>query len=210
MTDTNLDYKKAKQKLLFNLDSGCQQFFASSPYSLEYAYCCLINEDLEGSKKVLKTVRDSDIRAHWLYFLISLIELSANGYPTYFELRNFLEIDLNILLHYYKGDYVENILRYSDSLYNINPETYKFIGRVLYNNGYEEQAKFFLDKAKNYFYNDPELHYLIAFIHFNKNEYENAVKSLDNCLNILPKYFPAIDMKQKLNNLNFTHDIKLL
>ena len=202
MTDINLDYKKAKQRLLFNLDDGCQQFFAGGPYSLEYAYSCLICEDLNGAKRSLINIKEYDIRAHWLDFMISLIELCANGYPTYFELRNFLEIDLNILLHYYKGDYVENILRYSDSLYTINPETYKFIGRVLYNNGYEDQAMFFLDKAKNYFYTDPELHYLIAFVHYNRQDYKNAEKALNNCLNILPKYFPAIDMKNKLKSFS--------
>ena len=200
MTDINLDYKKAKQRLLFNLDDGCRQFFANSCYSFEYAYCLLLDDDLNGAERVLANIKDADVRAHWLDFLISLIRLSANGYPTYFELRNFLEIDLNILLHYYKGNYVENILRYSDSLYTVNPETYKFIGRVLYNNGYIEQAKFFLDKAKNYFYNDPELHYLTAFVCYNENNYKGAEKALDNCLEILPEYFPAVDMKNKLKS----------
>ena len=134
------------------MDNSCQQFFAKSSYALEYSYCCLINEDLGNAKNSLQTIKDFDIRAHWLDFMISLIELSANGYPTYFQLRNFLEIDLNILLHYYKGNYVENILRYTDSLFSINPEVYKFIGRVLYNNRYQQQAMFFLDKAKKYFY----------------------------------------------------------
>ena len=201
MTDIKTDYKQAKKKLLANLDDECLQFFANSKYSLEYAYCLLLCDDLNGAERILKNIKDCDIRANWLDFLISLIRLSANGYPTYFELRNFLEIDLNILLHYYKGDYVENILRYSDSLYTINPEVYKFIGRVLYNNGYTEQSLYFLEKAKNYFYNDPELHYLIAYFHYNNNNYSETQKALDNCLNILPKYFPAIDMKNKLNNI---------
>lgn len=202
MTDIKTDYNKAKNVLLTNVDNECKQFFARSSYPLEYAYCLLLQEDLEGAKSALKVAKDCDIRAHWLDFMISLIELSANGYPTYFELRNFLEIDLNILLHYYKGNYVENILRYSDSLYTVNPETYKFIGRVLYNNGYIEQAKFFLDKAKNYFYNDPELHYLIAYVCYNENNYLGVQTALDNCLNILPEYFPAVDMKNKLKSFS--------
>ena len=198
MTDTNSDYKTAKNKLLINMDKDCQQFFAKSSYALEYSYCCLINDDFETAKKNLQLIKSHDIRAHWLDFLISLIELRANGYPTYFQLRNFLEIDLNILLHYYKGDYVENILKYTDSMFSINPEINKFIGRVLYNNQYEPQAMFFLNKAKEYFYNDPELHYLLAFIYYNNNDYSEADKSLDRCLQLLPKYFPAVDMKNKL------------
>jgi tetratricopeptide (TPR) repeat protein len=202
MTDIKIDYEQAKKRLLANIDETCLQFFAKSAYSLEYSYCLLLKDDLEGAKQALKYCKDYDIRAHWLDFLISLIELRANGFPTYFQLRNFYEIDLNILLHYYKGNYVENILRYSDSMYSVNPEIYKFIGRVMYNNGYTEQAMFFLEKAKNYFYNDPELHYLMAFIYYNSKNYSLADKALDCCLQILPKYFPALDMKDKLKSFS--------
>ena len=201
MTGINTDYKKAKERLLNNMNENCQQFFAKSSHHLELAYSLLLQDKLDDSKNVLKNIKDYDIRANWLDFLISLIELNANGYPSYFELRNFLEIDLNILLHYFKGNFVENILRYSDSMYSINPEVYKFIGRVLYNNGYEPQAMFFLDKAKAYFYNDPELHYLLAFIYSNKKDFKKADEALNNCLGILPEYFPAKDLKNKISKL---------
>ena len=198
MTDTNLDYKKAKTLLLSGMNSECQCYFAKNNYPLELSYCQLLNDNIADAEHTLSFIKNSDIRAHWLDFLISLIKLDANGYPSYFEIRNFLEIDLNILLRHYKGNYTENILRYSDSLFTINPEVYKFIGRVLYNNGYEPQAMFFLDKAKQYFYNDPELHYLLGFIFYNKKEYLSAQKALKNCLNILPKYFPAMNLNEKI------------
>ena len=130
--------------------------------------------------------------------MISFIEGNVKEYPTYFELRNFLEIDLNILIHYYKGDYVEKIIRYCDFMFTINPEVYKFIGRVLYNNGYEEQAMFFLNRARSYFYNDPELHYLLAFIYYNNQNYLGAQSALTDCLGILPEYFPALNMSEKI------------
>jgi len=193
-----LDYKNAKEKLLINLDENCQQFFIKKGCMLESAYCYLLNENLEEAKKNFALIKDSDIRASWALFMISLIEGNIKEYPTYFQLRNFFEIDLNILIHYCKGLYVENIIRYCDFLFTINPEVYKFIGRVLYNNNLEPQAMFFLEKAKNYFWHDPELHYLLAYVHYNKKDYENARKALDDCLKILPKYFPALDMMSKI------------
>lgn len=197
MTDINV-YEKEKEKLLTSLDRDCQQFFLQKGYPLELGYSKLLDDDLKEAKKIFESIKEKDIRANWGLFMISLIEEDVKFYPTYFELRNFLEIDLNILMHYFKGDYVEKIIKYADFMFTINPEVHKFIGRVLYNNGYEEQAMFFLNRAKSYFYTDPELHYLLGYIYYNKNDFENSKKSLTDCLNILPKYFPAIDLMKKI------------
>ena len=57
---------------------------------------------------------------------------------------------------------------------------------------------FFLDRAKNYFYHDPELHYLLAYIYYNNNDFAQAKKALDDCLSILPKYFPAENLLKQI------------
>lgn len=193
-----LRYKKAKERLLTNLDADCQQFFLKKGHVLELAYGFLICGNLEEAKKNFSLIKENDNRARWALTMISFIEGDVREYPTYFQLRNFLEIDLNILIHYFKGDYVEKVIRYCDYMFNINPEVYKFIGRVLYNNNLEQPAMYFLEKAKSYFWNDPELHYLLAYIYFNKKDYEQAKKCLNDCLQILPKYFPAVDMMSKI------------
>ena len=197
-----LDYKKAKENLLTDRTLECQHFFAQKGYPLELGYCKVLSDDLESAKKIFTLIKDSDVRASWALFMISLIEGNIVEYPTYFGLRNFLEIDLNILIHYFKGNYVENIIRYADFMFTINPEVHKFIGRVLYINRFEDSAMFFLERAKNYFFNDPELHYLLAYIYFVNREYEKAQKSLSECLAILPKYFPAIHLLEKIEQIN--------
>lgn len=194
------DYEKAKEKLLAHNDLTCRKFFRKKGYILELAYCELLDENLDEAYRLFNSIKDDDIRAHWAIFLISLIKGNIKEYPSYFELRNFLEIDLNLLINYFKGNYVENIIRYADFMFTINPEVHKFIGRVLYNNGLKNNAFFFLNRAKDYFYNDPELHYLFAYIYYNDSDFKNAKKALDNCLHILPEYFPAISMKRKLLN----------
>lgn len=196
-----LNYKIAKERLLTSLDSDCQQFFIRNGYPLEYGYSLLINDDINGALKVFKTYENDDVRAKWAVFLVSMINGCIDEYPTYLELRDFLEIDLNILIHYYKGDYVEKIVRYSDFMFSINPEIYKFIGRVFYNNDLLEQAIFFLNRAKNYFYNDPELHCMLAEIYYNNKEYEKAQECVKDCLDILPEYYPALKIKKILSQL---------
>lgn len=197
-----IDYQKAKDKLLAGFDKDCQQFFVKNGCVLEDAYLHFLIGDLPYAKKQFALIKDSDIRAHWALFEISLIDGEVFEYPSYFELRNFLEIDLNLLITYCMGTFVEKIIRYADFMYTINPEVHKFIGRVLYNNNLPEQGMFFLNRAKNYFYHDPELHYLLAYINYQNNDYSKCRKSLEDCLRILPDYFPAKDMKKKLESYN--------
>ena len=196
-----LDYELAKEKLLTNMDESCQQFFVKNGYILENGYYELLSDNIEKAKNLFNAIKDNNIRAHWASFMISLIEENVKEYPSYFELRNFLEIDLNILLTYYKGNYIEKIIRYADFMFTINPEVHKFIGRVLFNNGYYEQGMFFLDRAKNYFYHDPELHYLLAYIYYTGKAYERAEKAANDCLHILPDYFPAVSILKKIKEI---------
>lgn len=193
-----LEYKRAKENLLTNLDKDCQQFFVQKGYILESAYSFLLNENLEEAKMNFMLIKEQDNRANWALFMISMIEGDVREYPTYFQLRNFLEIDLSIFITHFKGEYADKILRYCDFMFTINPEVYKFVGRCLYNNNLEPQAMFFLEKAKSYFYQDPELHYLLAYIYYRQNDIVNARKAAETCLQVLPKYFPAVDLLSKI------------
>ena len=193
------DYKKAKEELLAGDNIDCQQFFVKNGCVLEDAYLHFFSGDLEYAKKQFERIEDFDIRAHWALFEIALIEGEVLEYPSYFEIRNFLEIDLNILIKYCQGTFVEKIIRYADYMYTINPEVHKFIGRVLYNNDLKEQGMFFLNRAKSYFYHDPELHFLLAYIAFMDKDYTKARKSVEDCLRILPDYFPARNLMKRLN-----------
>ena len=186
-----LNYKKAKQDFLAARIQGCRKFFEFNNYKLEQAYCEIIFDNLTKAKQLFLELESQDIRAHWGLVLIECIKGTISHYPTYFELRNFLEIDLNILITYNKGNYVEKLIRYADFLYTINPDTHKFIGRVFLNNGMKPQAMFFLKRAKDHFYHDPELHYILASVYKEDGDYELSKKSAETCLEILPNYAPA-------------------
>lgn len=193
-----VDYKNAVDKLLASDINGCRQFFAQNGFTLEQAYCELLENNPQNAKKLFSSIADKDIRAHWGVFFSGLIQGQIEGYPTYFQLRNFFEIDLNILFKYYKGEYIENAVTYADWLCTINPEIHKFIGRVFLYNNLEDYGMIFLNKAKDYFYNDPELHYLLAEAYYNQNNLKDCQKSIQNCLNVLPEYYPALALQKKL------------
>lgn len=192
------DYKTAKKDFLAAKFRGCRKFFGSHNYKLEEGYCEIMLDNLKKAREIFESIEKQDMRAHWALVMLDFINGCVSRYPTYFELRNFLEIDLNILITYYKGDYVEKIVRYADFMFTINPEVHKFIGRVFLNNGLKPQAMFFFTRARDNFYQDPELHYILAEIYKEENNIPECKKALLTCLEILPGYAPAKTMLGKI------------
>ena len=128
--------------------------------------------------------------------LIDIFNGMYNIYPSYFQIRNFLEIDVNIFFRANKIDYVNSLLRMIDAFQEINGESYKCIARVLLKNNYKNECKIFLDKSADAYYNDVELHYLFVEYYLSINDYENAKKSVETCISINPEYYPALKQKE--------------
>ena len=191
-------YKEAKEKFLKG-DYSVSEFFNQNGHVLEYAYCKLLSGDAQGAKVEFVKTAKIDFRADWGMKLIQFIEGYVANTPTYFQIRDFLEIDLNLLLQAKQPQYIENIINGADIFYSINPESYKFISRVMLNNDFPEVALYYLQKAKDKFYYDPEMHYMLANCYVKQGDIQLAKASLKNCLDILPEYFPAKKLLQKIS-----------
>lgn len=187
-----VEYEKVKEDFLSGRIKGCRSFFEDNQYFVEAGYCCIVLDKLDKAEELFQKVKNNDIRANWGLFLLQMIRGDIKTFPTYFEVRNFLELDLNILILYCKGNYVERIIKYADFMAYYNPECYKFIGRVFWANKLMSASMFFLRRAKDKFYQDPELHYLLAYIYYyNDRNISACKKALNTCLEILPEYAPA-------------------
>ena len=163
--------------------------FNFEPISVESAYLAILHNDLASAKDIFSKI-DSP-RSSWGLFLVENLSGYVQKFPTYFEIRNFLEIDLDFLLKNNKIDYVQLILGMADLLAKINQETYKYIARVMYENQFYKTAKEYLEKSKDVLYNDPELHFMLAKYHYKNNKYSSALLNIKECLRILPDYYPA-------------------
>ena len=193
------NYQQVKENFLSGKFKGCRNYFDEHNYITETWYCYLILDKLDKAKEYFEKNKDNDIRAHWGLMIVQMITGQISMVPTYFEVRNFLEIDLDIFMTYCKGDFVEKIVRYCDFLAVYNLECYKFIGRAFWSHDMPKPAMFFLEKAKDKLYNDPELHYMLAYIYFTEyKDLQRCKREIDICLNILPKYAPAVALSQKL------------
>lgn len=187
-----MNYEEVKKDFLSGKIKGCKTYFENNNYYVEAGYCCIVLDELDKAKELFQKVQEVDTRAKWGLILLQMIKGDILTFPTYFQIRNFLELDLSILILYCKGEYVEKIIRYADFMAYYNPECYKFIGRAFWANNLMSAAMFFLRRAKDKFYQDPELHYLLAYIFYNNDRnIDLAKKALGACLGILPEYAPA-------------------
>ena len=187
-----MNYEEVKKDFLSGKIKGCKTYFENNNYYVEAGYCCIVLDELDKAKELFQKVQEVDNRAKWGLIVLQMIKGDILTFPTYFQIRNFLELDLSILILYCKGEYVEKIIRYADFMAYYNPECYKFIGRAFWANNLMSAAMFFLRRAKDKFYQDPELHYLLAYIFYNNDRnIDLAKKALGACLGILPEYAPA-------------------
>lgn len=190
-------YQDAKNKFLSG-DFSVEKFFLNNDYFLEYGYCRLLSGDVDEALIAFNKILDYDFRADWAKKLIGLIKGNILSLPSYFQIRNFLEIDLNLLIKAGQAQFVENIINCADLLYEDNPESYKFIARVMLYNDFIEIALFYLEKAKDKFYYDPEMHVMLANCYLKVGKKAAAINSLNSCLKIMPEYLPAKKLLEKL------------
>jgi len=170
--------------------------FVFKPRSVEFAYLAVLNDNLPAAKSVFESIDSS--RALWGVSLVEILSGFAERIPTYFEIRNFMEIDLDFLIKNKKIDYVEQLLGSLEFLSNINREVYKYTARVMQVNKLYNASIKYMEKAKEIFYNDPELQFMLAKYYLTMQEYKKADYCISECLKFIPSYFPAIKLKKEL------------
>ena len=167
-----------------------------SPNSIELAYLNILEDNLAEAFKLFK-LNDSP-RASWGMVLVSILNGCMEQYPTYFQIRNFYEIDLDFLIKNEKIEYVESLLGALEILININHEVYKYAARVMYSNKLYTIAYDYMKKSKAINYHDAELHFMLAKYYLDNNNSEDAFCSIKECLNLIPDYYPALSLKHEI------------
>ena len=175
-----MNYEEAKNCLTEIKIKECLPFFKANGMLLEEGYCELLSDKLNDAKRT---------------FTKNYIQF----FPSYLQIRNFLEIDIGLLIKAGLNEYVENVINSADIFFQINQESYKFIARALINYDYWEVAKIFLNKGVERCYNDPELHFIYGNYHLKHNNRLLALHEFETSLEVLPDYFPAKKMIKELS-----------
>ena len=92
--------------------------------SIESAYLAILNDDLDTAFSIFKSI-DSP-RAKWGVVLVDIVKGFIEHYPTYFDIRNFLEIDLDF--------FIKNENVFIISVWYIIPDFFHFVKRFAYEN----------------------------------------------------------------------------
>ena len=176
---------------------------AASIYSqLNFRYelgrCTLLSGNLKEEKKIWLSIKEDNPATLWGKSLIEFIDLYVTRIPTFFQIRAFLEVDLDAMLNANLITYCENIVNGAHLFAQNNQESYKFIGRVFVNNEYFDLAELFLQKAKDICYVDPEVHFMLAKCHMHNGDKEREISSLKTSLEKGYGYYPAKKMLKKI------------
>ena len=165
----------------------------------EYGRCQLLLGNYDKAKDIWLKLENDNPAIIWSKSLLEFINLYVINIPSFFQIRAFLEVDLDELLRANQIKYCENIVNGAHLFAQNNPESYKFIGRVFVNNNYYDLADLFLQKAKDVCYVDPEVHFLLAKCYIEKKELNKAKKSLQTSIEKGFGYYPAKKLLEKIN-----------
>lgn len=123
--------------------------------------------------------------------VLEFINLKPSKIPTFFQTRAQLEIFLNLFLENELIDWAQNLIGYCDVLYRSNPESYKFIARALFSNGYFDMAIFFAKKTLKLHYCDPEAFLILGQCEFLLGNLGEALDVINKVDAMVDNYFPA-------------------
>ncbi len=180
-----------------NLNKAIDCFFKSKS-SYEFGYCLFLKGEYDKALKVFNYINNQSSAVKWNIFLIKLIRNEVKDYPTFFQIRNYYERDLDILIQLKQKEAVKTILENIKYLEQFNSEIYKYTARVLLNNGITETAKNYIKKSIDICYKDPENHFIMGEIYEKTGEKEEAKKSYLKVLEVNKDYMPA---KEKIKFL---------
>ena len=178
------DYKKALE------------LFRCENLNYEAGLCALLEGDEKAAKDFRTKDKNPDIATKWGLIVLNIINLKIKERPSFFQVRAFLEVYINLFIATKHYSWAENLISACDIMVRSNPEAYKFIARALFANGYLNLTHKFLDESKKLFYNDPEAHFIEAQSYYLEGKYDKALESIEETLKTAGEYYPAICFKK--------------
>ncbi len=183
-------YKKEYQKAL--------EIFAETKSNYETGLCyLLLKNEKEALRYWIKNKRNCPASS-WGICVLRLINQNTNIYTTFFQIRAFYEVYLNLFLENNYNEWAQNMINSCGILFRSNPEIYKFASRVLYSNGYFDLAIKFAKKSIQIFYSDPEAFLILSQCQYLIGDLGEALDSVNRVMNMNDSYYPAIIFQKVL------------
>ena len=166
-------------------------YFDLAKNLLGCGYCKFLEGDISQAEVIMTILKNSSPLADWILFLINLLRCDTSSIPSYFQIKNFYEQDLEMLFALKKEQTAEKIIKKNNILEKYNREIYKMTARVLINNRKHQEAQTYLKKSIDICYKDPETHFLLGEIYVLFNQKEKGIKEFQKCIEVAGRYLPA-------------------
>ncbi len=193
----------AKEFFYNNEYLKAKELFHQMDYLYEEGLCELVLGNKEKAKELWLNIKNPTSASEWGLIILDIIDLKISKYPSFFQIRAFLEVYLDLLIKNKHFVWAQNVLSAIEFFAKVNPECYKFAARVLFSNKYFKLTHEFLNKSFEIFDGDPEAHFIASQTYYFEQDYKNSHKSILSTLKAVPSYVPALEFKkvieQKLN-----------
>lgn len=195
------DFELAKKYFYERKYELAKNLFLLSKSFYEAGLCCFLSSKFDDAKKYWEKEINSFDSSFGLISLDLIKGDKPKRRPTYFQIRAFFEVYASLLIENSMFNEADKFLNSYQYLAQFNPEIFKFCARVLFAYGYYDSSKIFLDKAHDLYFKDPEALFISAQIYFDDKEYEKSIAMLTETLEIVPTYFPALELQKKIDAL---------
>ena len=174
------DYKQA-----FKIFSAEKDYYSAG-------LCAFLLKKPESARKYwIKNL--SCPACNWGLCVLDFVQLKTpRKKASFFQTRAFLEVYINLLLDNELIEWAQNLIASCDLLYQANPESYKFVARALFANGYFELAIVFCKRTLKLFYSDPEAFLILSQCYYLMGDLGEALDCVNRVNDIIDDYFPAI------------------
>ena len=167
--------------------------FKKKNYLYELGLCYLLEGNLKETKKIwLKLDKNKNSMINFSRSMLGFIENKIKDLPSYLQIKCYFESFFDILLENKQNEFCDMFLKNINVLEDINCEVYKYIGRALLNNDYDELAYDYLNYAIQILDDDIEAFYMLGEYYLKYNKIDKASSCFEKILKINNLYYPAI------------------
>ncbi len=178
---------------------SAEKFFSEQKMYYQEGLCRILKGDKISARKLWYSVPE-DIAISWGKVLLGILDQKLEAIPTFLQVRNFLESTLNYLFKAGQTDFAHKLIGAKDFFADCNIESYKYIGRVLMDNGYEDLAFEYFYKSISLIPQDYEAYFHLGELYLRKNDLQKAINSYKSVLELNPYHTPAEKILKKLIN----------
>jgi tetratricopeptide (TPR) repeat protein len=176
---------------------SAEKFFAEQGMFFQQGFCKLLIGDKAAARHIWYS-SDETPAISWGKTLLGILDQRLESIPTFLQVRNFAEMTLHYLFKSNQVDFAYKLVSAKEFLADCNLESYKYIGRVLMENNFEDLAFDYLKKGISEIPLDGEAYFQLGELYLMRNDVASALGCFKKILEFNPYHVPA---KKKIAEL---------